>query len=324
MLSRICWLFTLLLILISTLQADERAGALDPLLEQGIDAFSKKQWEQSMALLLPQAEAGSPPAQFFVSLMFRQGMGVDSDAVKANDWLRRSAEGGFAAAQFNYGNLFLKGDGIEKDDVKVVAWWEKSANQAYVRAQFNLATFYYLGRGVTKDTDKAIFWYRQASLGGSKRADKILQKLTVVTPSIEGKDDVLTRGRLIHSESERLKGRSVETEAKAETGRVEADTRLQSVNRWVRSQEESAYTLQLYATQKLSSARDVVSRLELSCPLRVFQYKKKDQRWYGVICGSYSSLSAAKAAKKSNSTHLSSSEPWIRGFRQIQQIISYE
>ncbi|MCP3667815.1 MAG: hypothetical protein GY696_35885 [Gammaproteobacteria bacterium] len=285
-------------------------------------AFPKKKWEQSMTLLLPQAEAGSPPAQFFVSLMFRQGLGVDLDTVMANDWLKRSAKGGFAAAQFNYGNLFLKGDGVEKDDVKVVTWWEKSANQAYVRAQFNLATFYYLGRGVAKDRDKSIFWYRQASLGGSKRADKILQKLTAAKPSIEGNGGVLTRGRLVQSESDRIKKGSIETEAV--TRGVVTDTRLQSVNRWVKSQKESAYTLQLYATQKLSSARDYVSRLEVSCPSRVFQYKKGDQSWYGVICGSYSSLSAAKVAKKSISTHLSSGKPWIRGFRQIQQIIPYE
>src|SRR5947209_17852740 len=60
-------------------------------------------------IILDEANAGSPMAQYELGLMLLSGQGVTKDILKAGAWLQRSAIQGVSNAQFELAKLELAG-----------------------------------------------------------------------------------------------------------------------------------------------------------------------------------------------------------------------
>jgi len=70
-------------------------------LQDGRDAYERKDYKTAHKLLLPLAEQGDADAQFNLGLMYQKGQGVPQDNKEAVKWLRLSAEQRNERAQDN-------------------------------------------------------------------------------------------------------------------------------------------------------------------------------------------------------------------------------
>jgi predicted nucleic acid-binding Zn-ribbon protein len=118
-------------------------------------AYDRANYATSLAVWLPQAEAGDPQAQVYVGEIFEKGLG-------------RAADHGVAAQ-----------------------WYEKAAVQNFPRGQMNLAYLYEQGLGVTRDPLKALNLYRQAS-GISDDSLTYVSEVVAVRSEMQGAIDDLT------------------------------------------------------------------------------------------------------------------------------------
>ncbi len=121
--------------------------------------------------------APQPDAKEFYEqgMKYLNGDGVQRDAVKAVELLRKAAEQGNADAQNNLGKCYYYGRGVSKDYAEAVKWFRKAAEQGYVTAQCILGECYYYGTGVNKDKEYARTLLEKAAAGGSEVAKGFLE-----------------------------------------------------------------------------------------------------------------------------------------------------
>ena len=84
---------------------------------------------KAMELLRPQAESGSPNAQYHVGLMYKLGQGVAQDSRKAADWMAKAADWGLVPAQLEYAALLRDGEGVQRDDAQAYKWFTIAAER---------------------------------------------------------------------------------------------------------------------------------------------------------------------------------------------------
>ena len=116
------------------------------------------------------AEQGSAPAQFYLSMMYNSGYGVRKNHAEAVKWLLKAVEQDHAQAQNNLGGMYNSGLGVTPDYAEAVKWFRKAAMQGDVAAQKNLAAKYGNGQGVPQNYAEAYVWSSIAVMSGNKRA----------------------------------------------------------------------------------------------------------------------------------------------------------
>ena len=116
--------------------------------------------------LKAKAEKGDAKAQSSLGVCYYNGIGMETNAVKAVKWQRKAAEQGLADAQYALGHYYENGEGVEKDFAEAAKWYRKAAEQGFVEAQFCLGACYAFGKGVTQDAVEAVKWYRKAANQG--------------------------------------------------------------------------------------------------------------------------------------------------------------
>ncbi|MCW5588603.1 MAG: sel1 repeat family protein [Legionellales bacterium] len=104
------------------------------------NSISKDSHHQIIPYIEAQAKAGKADAQYFLGLLYTQGVG-----------------------------------GFAEDDVKASYWFEKAAKQNMAEAQYNLAVNYLYGLGVKQDDNLAIYWFQKAATNGLKEAKRTLK-----------------------------------------------------------------------------------------------------------------------------------------------------
>lgn len=80
-------------------------------------------------------------AEYNLGLAYRNGDGIDADAVKSHYWMRRAARRGHVLAQTNLGIMYLEGFGTQRDPAEGAAWLIVSARRGDAGAQDNLKRF---------------------------------------------------------------------------------------------------------------------------------------------------------------------------------------
>ena len=92
------------------------------------------------------------------------------DYKEALRWYRLSAEQGDALAQYNLGNMYREGQGVPQDYKEAVKWYRLSAEQGFASAQYNLGVMYEIGQGVLQDYALAHMWFNLSGSNGDKHA----------------------------------------------------------------------------------------------------------------------------------------------------------
>jgi TPR repeat protein len=94
--------------------------------------------EESAKVQLRSAEMDNLDAKFELSLYFGQGLGVEVDAAKAQQWLDAAADAGHSRALYNVGSAYASGQRGEPDLAKAAKYYERAAEAGHARAACTL------------------------------------------------------------------------------------------------------------------------------------------------------------------------------------------
>ena len=89
---------------------------------QGLTAFNRAEYTESLRLWRPLAEGGNANAQSGMGYLYYKGLGVKQDYGTAADWFRQAAEQGQPDAQLFLGTLFYNGVGVSQSYVQAYKW----------------------------------------------------------------------------------------------------------------------------------------------------------------------------------------------------------
>lgn len=140
------------------------------LVQDGLDALGKGDYQNAYRILLSHGEAGDVDAQYNIGVMFEDGLGRATDYQKAAKWLTLAAKQGDSDAQTRLGLLYEKGLGVNADIEEAAKWYRASAQQGNVHGQSNLAD-YYISK---KDYQNAAVWLEKAGRQGHPYARYVL------------------------------------------------------------------------------------------------------------------------------------------------------
>ena len=111
-------------------------------LQDGSNAYLRKDYEKAHRLIFPLASKGNAVAQFFLGTMYDQGKGVPHNPMIAFKWYSLSAELGYSRAQFNLAEMYREGFITAQDFKKALKWYRLAAEQGLAEAQCNLGSMY--------------------------------------------------------------------------------------------------------------------------------------------------------------------------------------
>lgn len=130
------------------------------------------------AWLTRAAEQGSDVASYALgALLLTGGEGLAKDILSALNWLRRSAEDGNQYAQYRLGRLLLRGEDAPREIEEAVRWLTASAEQGNRYAQYALGKLYLMGKEVPRDPEAAVRWFTLSAAQGNEYAQYFLDHM---------------------------------------------------------------------------------------------------------------------------------------------------
>lgn len=172
--------------------------------------------------LLDMAKANDPEAQYYVGMMFNNGIGVDHNPEEAFDWFLKSSAGGDPLGAYKVGCYYAgqfgvvtinhdkaleykltaaeAGYSLAQSDVAVtygsrgnledaVRWWKVSAHQGYSQSLWNLSIMYYRGEIVLRDMAAAYAYLelsaRAAGIAESEIRETKLEQFSSELSAVE-------------------------------------------------------------------------------------------------------------------------------------------
>lgn len=124
--------------------------------------------------LLDMANANDSEAQYYVGMMFNNGIGVDQDAEEALEWFLKSSAGSDALGAYKVGCYFAGQFGVVNTDLdKALEYKLIAAEAGYALAQSDVAIAY-ASQG---DLEAALKWWNEAAHQGYSPA---LQTLSIL------------------------------------------------------------------------------------------------------------------------------------------------
>jgi hypothetical protein len=160
-------------------------------LEDGLDAYIRKDYKEALRFYRLSAEQGDAWAQYQLGEIYDKGQGVPQDYKEAVKWFRLAAEQGHVYAQRQLGDMYYFNErGVLQDYKEAVKWYRLSAEQGNGYAQRQLGNMYFDGRGVLQDYVLTHMWYNLAGSNGDELAivlrDGLVRKWAgkfIMTPS---------------------------------------------------------------------------------------------------------------------------------------------
>jgi localization factor PodJL len=116
------------------------------------------------------AQQGLPAAQYRLSKLHEEGLGVPRDMIQARDWAEKAARGGNVKAMHDLAVFFADGEGGPQSYAGAVEWFRKAADFGLVDSQYNLAVLYENGLGISPSQVEALYWYEVAAANGDASA----------------------------------------------------------------------------------------------------------------------------------------------------------
>ncbi len=84
------------------------------------------------------------------------------------------ADQGDLAAQVNVGRMYMMGYGVQEDALKAIEYLKKAANQGHIQSAYAVGAMLTTGEMIPPNYEEALPWIRIASLGGSPDAKDLL------------------------------------------------------------------------------------------------------------------------------------------------------
>lgn len=125
--------------------------------------FSQGQVQQALPVLTSLAEAGYPPAQFRLGMMFAEGFSIQQNWNQAALWFERAAQQNHVGAQWTLARLYRTGLGVRQSDTLALRWYQALAEQGFAPAQHQVGMMYRGGVGASLSLEQAEHWLRRAA-----------------------------------------------------------------------------------------------------------------------------------------------------------------
>ena len=146
-------------------------------IETGFAAAKAGDFETAFKEYKAEADSGNPEAQYLLSNMYIDGIGVKANKEEGLKWLKSSAENNFPEAQFALSLLYLNGSYVVLDEKEAFKWTLKAAEADNLMAKFTVATFYLQGTGTPVNAPLGVQWHKKAATLGLAESQFILSAL---------------------------------------------------------------------------------------------------------------------------------------------------
>jgi uncharacterized protein len=160
--------------------------------KDGVDAWSRGEYESAVRMWREPAVRGDSDAQFNMAQAYKFGRGVKQDMAIAADWYRQAASRGHLQAEDSYAHL-LHYQGKVADALPLLA---KSADRGEPRSQYLLATELFNGVNVQKDWVRAYALMTRASSAGLAPASRSLAQMDQFIPFEQRQQGTVLAGEL--------------------------------------------------------------------------------------------------------------------------------
>lgn len=136
-------------------------------------------FNEARKLFIAEAENGNALAMFDIGRIYSDGLGVEIDTDKAQDYYAKALLGfqkvesnkAWKYTEYRIGKMFAGGLGTEQDYKTAAQWLGLSAENKYKYAQYSLGGLYYRGLGVQQDFQTAFALYLKSAEQGFPYAD---------------------------------------------------------------------------------------------------------------------------------------------------------
>jgi localization factor PodJL len=118
------------------------------------------------------SQAGLPPAQERLAMLYEKGTGVPRDPKQAASWYERAALGGNIRSMHNLATLLASGGAGKPDYPAALRWFGEAAEAGFRDSQFNMGILLGRGIGTKPDPAKAFQWFSLAAAHGDAEAGR--------------------------------------------------------------------------------------------------------------------------------------------------------
>lgn len=160
--------------------------------KDGVDAWSRGEYDKAVANWREPALKGDADAQFNLGQAYKTGRGVKMDLNVALDWYNRAARQGHLQASDSYGHL-LHYQGKISD---ALPFLQASAARGEPRSQYLLATELFNGVHIGKDWIRAYALMTRASSAGVAPASRSLAQMDGFIPLEDRQKATVLAGQL--------------------------------------------------------------------------------------------------------------------------------
>lgn len=157
--------FLILTLLIST---SAWAQTRDYDVQVGLRALESGDYAAAVANLTEGSMQGYAVAQYYLGLMYQQGIGIEVDYERAMQLYALSAQQGMVQAQFNLGLMYDRGEGTAQDYREAYYWYQQAAEEGSADGQYALGTMNFYGQGRPQNYPEAIRWYQESARQGHR------------------------------------------------------------------------------------------------------------------------------------------------------------
>ncbi|WP_352416507.1 MobP3 family relaxase [Oscillibacter ruminantium] len=149
------------------------------------DTDHEPDFEQALELLRAESQNGNMLAVFDLGRMYADGLGVEIDTDKAQEYYAQALDGflflenkkPWKYLEYRIGKMYAQGLGTDQDYELAAKWFDKSVAEKYKFAEYSLGGLYYRGQGVEQSYEKAFELYLRSAKQGFPYADFEVAKM---------------------------------------------------------------------------------------------------------------------------------------------------
>eukprot|EP00743_Colponemidia_sp_Colp-15_P008497 GILK01009243.1.p1 GENE.GILK01009243.1~~GILK01009243.1.p1 ORF type:complete len:361 (-),score=44.08 GILK01009243.1:268-1350(-) len=114
-------------------------------------------------------ERGNDHAKYVLSGLLRSGLGMEKDAVKADEMLHELVDRKFSPALDTLAHMYRKGVGVAKHYSRALSLFKEAAERGFINSHFMIAHMYFNGEGTQKSIKEGLTWLRKGAEVNDKR-----------------------------------------------------------------------------------------------------------------------------------------------------------
>lgn len=161
-------------------------------IKDGVDAWSRGDYEGAVKEWREPALKGDADAQFNLGQAYKMGRGVKADLNVALDWYKRAAAQGHLQSADSYGHLLHYQGKIAES----LPYLQASADRGEARSQYLLGTELFNGVNAPKDWTRAYALMTRASSAGMGPASRSLAQMDQYIPLEQRQQGTVLAGQL--------------------------------------------------------------------------------------------------------------------------------